>query len=187
VAAARLWSTLAGALYAAHGKGVLHRDVKPSNIIMDDGGAPHLIDFGIARSAGDVTLTATGMVLGTPDFMAPEVAAGRPAGPASDAWQLAATMSYALAGKPPRGHRDGPIAAMLAAAQGEPCNQIPPYTAHRALLERSLHPDPARRPSLPAVQAELTRWLTAHGQHPDGSVTERLRRPEPAWPTEETP
>jgi eukaryotic-like serine/threonine-protein kinase len=178
VAAARLWSTLAGALHAAHGKGVLHRDVKPSNIILDEGGYPHLIDFGIARAAGDVTLTAAGMVLGTPDYMAPEVAAGQPANPASDAWQLAATVSYAMAGMPPRGHRDGAIAAMLAAAQGAPCNQLPAHTAHRGLLEQALHPDPARRPSLPDVQAELDRWLAA--------VTELLQRPpSPAWPTEE--
>lgn len=186
--AARLWGTLAGVLHAAHGQGVLHRDVKPSNIIIDDGGYPHLIDFGIARAVGDVTLTAAGMVLGTPDFMAPEVAAGKVASPSSDAWQLAATVSYALAGRPPRGHRDGAIAAMLAAAQGEPCNQIPPQSAHRALLEQALHPDPAQRPSLPAIQAELGRWLATIGQHPDGPVTERLAmptHPEPAWPTDD--
>ena len=186
-AAARLWSTLAGALHAAHGQGVLHRDVKPSNVIIDQGGYPHLIDFGIARSTGDVTLTAAGMVLGTPDYMAPEVAAGKPAGPAVDAWQLAATISYALSGLPPRGHRDGAIAAMLAAAQGEPCNQLPAQTAHRGLLERALHPDPAQRPGLPAVQAELNGWLAAEGQQPDGPVTERPQRPAPAWPTEERP
>jgi serine/threonine protein kinase len=158
-ATARMWNTLAGALHAAHAQGVLHRDVKPSNIIIDETGHPHLIDFGIAKATGDVTLTAAGMVLGTPDYMAPEVAAGRPASPASDAWQLAATMSFALAGIPPRGHRDGAVVAMLAAARGEPCNQLPAWSAHRGLLERALHPDPARRPSLPAMQAELTRWL----------------------------
>jgi len=206
-AAARLWSTLAGALHAAHARGVLHRDVKPSNIIIDDAGHPHLIDFGIARATGDVTLTAAGMVLGTPDFMAPEVAAGKPASPAADAWQLAATVSFALAALPPRGHRDGAIAAMLAAAQGEACNQLPERSAHRGLLERALHPDPARRPDLPAVQSELDRWLAAIGQQPDGPITERLDRPPsppaqppaqqpaqppaqpppPAWPTEELP
>jgi eukaryotic-like serine/threonine-protein kinase len=156
---ARLWHTLAGALHAAHGNGVLHRDVKPSNIIIAGNGAPRLIDFGIARATGDVTLTAAGIVIGTPDFLPPEIAAGRPPGPASDTWQLAAVVSFALTGTPPRGHSDGAVAAMLAAARGEPCNQLPPVSAHRALLERSLDPNPAARPALPAVQAELNAWV----------------------------
>ncbi len=186
--AAEICADVCAALGAAHARGLVHRDVKPSNIILDEGGYPHLIDFGIARATGDVTLTAAGMVVGTPDYMAPEVAAGKPASPASDAWQLAATVSYALAGTPPRGHRDGAIAAMLAAAQGQPCNQLPTHTAHRGLLEQALHPDPARRPGLPEVQAELDRWLAANGQQPDGPVTERLQRPPaPTWPTEEHP
>ncbi|MGH3995423.1 MAG: serine/threonine protein kinase, partial [Pseudonocardiaceae bacterium] len=95
-------------------------------------------------------------------------------------------VSYALAGIPPRGHRDGAIAAMLAAAQGEPCNQIPARSAHRGLLERALHPDPARRPTMPAVQYELNGWLAATGQQPDGPITERLHRA-PQWPTEDLP
>jgi eukaryotic-like serine/threonine-protein kinase len=157
--AARLWHTLAGALHAAHRKGVLHRDVKPSNIIIANDGAPRLIDFGIARTTGDATLTAAGLVVGTPDFLPPEIVAGRPPGPASDAWQLAAVVSFALTGAPPRGHSEGAVAAMLAAARGEPCNQLPPASAHRALLERSLDPNPAARPTLPAVQAELAAWV----------------------------
>jgi serine/threonine protein kinase len=138
---------------------VLHRDVKPSNIIIADDGTPRLIDFGIARATGDVTLTAAGFVVGTPDFLPPEIAAGRPPGPASDAWQLAAVVSFALTGTPPRGHSDGAVAAVLAAARGEPCNQLPRGSAHRALLQRALDPNPAARPSLPAVQAALTPWL----------------------------
>ena len=98
VAAARVWSSIAGALDAAHARGVLHRDVKPANIVVDADGQAHLIDFGIARQTGDATLTAAGFVLGTPDFLAPEVAAGGPATPESDAWQLAATIGYALCG-----------------------------------------------------------------------------------------
>ncbi|HEX5811704.1 MAG TPA: protein kinase, partial [Pseudonocardia sp.] len=69
VAAARVWSSIAGALDAAHRQGVLHRDVKPGNIVLDADGQAHLIDFGIARKTGDATLTATGFVLGTPDFL----------------------------------------------------------------------------------------------------------------------
>src|SRR5699024_1614437 len=108
VPAGRLWATLADALSTAHENDVLHRDVKPSNVVLDPSGLPHLIDFGIARAKGDATLTASGMMIGTPDYVAPEIAEGAPASPASDAWQLAATVSFALSGHPPRGTRETP-------------------------------------------------------------------------------
>ncbi|HWE88037.1 MAG TPA: serine/threonine-protein kinase, partial [Pseudonocardiaceae bacterium] len=146
-AAARLWSTMADALSAAHRKQVLHRDVKPANVILDLDGAPHLIDFGIARARGDVTLTAAGMMLGTPDFLAPETAASGVASPASDAWQLAATVSYALTGQPPRGYRSNPMSALMAAAQKLPNTHLPERSGHRELLRAALDPDPARRPT----------------------------------------
>ena len=76
IAAARVWSSVGGALDAAHGHGVMHRDVKPGNIVLDRAGVAHLIDFGIARSSSDSTMTIAGFVLGTPDFLAPEVARG---------------------------------------------------------------------------------------------------------------
>jgi len=176
-AGAHLWSTFAGALAAAHAQGVLHRDVKPSNVIIDPAGRARLIDFGIARAAGDATLTATGIVLGTPDYLAPEVAAGGVADTATDSWQLAATVSFALSGQPPRGRRADAGAALLAAANQEPLTHLPPRSAHRALLERALHPDPARRPTLANVQEELARWLVRTGRPADGPVTARLPRP----------
>jgi eukaryotic-like serine/threonine-protein kinase len=164
VAAARLWMTMASALSAAHSKGVLHRDVKPANIIIDPEGSPHLIDFGIARSRGDSTLTATGMMVGTPDFLAPETAAGAAATPASDAWQLAATVSFALTGAPPRGVRENAMAALMAAAKAEPLVQLPRHSAHRALLLASLDPNPANRPTLNAIAREMRAWLGRAGQ-----------------------
>jgi eukaryotic-like serine/threonine-protein kinase len=171
VAAARLWMTMAGALSAAHSKGVLHRDVKPANVIVDPQGNPHLIDFGIARSRGDSTLTATGMMVGTPDFLAPETAAGAAATPASDAWQLAATVSFALSGAPPRGIRENAMAALMAAAKAEPLVRLPRNTVHRRLLVASLDPDPGRRPTLAAVAREMTVWLAGAGHDADGPVT----------------
>lgn len=171
VAAARLWVTMAGALTAAHAKGVLHRDVKPANVIVDPSGNPHLIDFGIARSEGDSTLTAAGMMVGTPDFLAPETASGKAATPASDAWQLAATVSFALTGQPPRGVRDNAMASLMAAAKGEPLSQLPHRSAHLRLLTASLDADPGRRPTLAAVTREMSTWLNHSGQGAEGPVT----------------
>lgn len=176
VAAGRLWATMAGALAAAHDKGVLHRDIKPSNIILDPGGLPHLIDFGIARSRGDSTMTATGMMIGTPDFVAPEQAAGAGASPASDAWQLAATVSYALSGYPPRGTRESPMAALMAAARAEPASRLPQRSAHARLLIASLDNEPRRRPTLNAVCLEVEGWLARSGKSPDGPVTRIVPR-----------
>lgn len=171
IAAGRLWATMAGALVAAHDKGVLHRDVKPSNIIVDPTGMPHLIDFGIARSKGDASMTATGMMIGTPDFTAPESAAGAAASPASDAWQLAATVSYALSGYPPRGTRETPMAALMAAARAEGPSKLPRESAHARLLIASLDAEPRRRPTLNAVRNEVEGWLSRAGKSTDGPVT----------------
>ncbi|QUQ67703.1 serine/threonine-protein kinase [Kutzneria sp. CA-103260] len=176
VAAARLWSTLAGALGAAHEKSVLHRDLKPSNVIIDPEGLPHLIDFGLARRRGDSTLTATGMMMGTPDYLAPEVARGETASPASDAWQLAATVSYALTGHPPRGTRENPMAALLAGANAEPNTNLPERSVHRRLLMASLDKDPGRRPTLGRVQQQLDGWLANSGVAQKGPVTTVTRR-----------
>jgi predicted Ser/Thr protein kinase len=176
VAAGRLWATMAGALAAAHDKGVLHRDVKPSNVIVDPGGLAHLIDFGIARSQGDSKLTATGMMIGTPDFVAPETAMGAPASPASDAWQLAATISYALSGQPPRGTRETPMAALMAAARSEPVSYLPQRSAHSRILIASLDSEPRRRPTLKAVAREVEGWLARVGKSADGPVTRIVPR-----------
>jgi predicted Ser/Thr protein kinase len=172
VAAARAWSSIAGALEAAHGCGVLHRDVKPANIVVDDvEEKAHLIDFGIARRTGDATLTAAGFVMGTPDFLAPEVAAGASATPESDAWQLAASIAYALCGQPPRGEYADAVSALRVAALGRPPTHLPSRSAHLALLQAALDAEPARRPSLREVQGRLDGWLRAAGVVADGPVT----------------
>jgi predicted Ser/Thr protein kinase len=176
VAAARLWVTMAGALGDAHAKGVLHRDVKPANVLLDRSGIAHLIDFGIARSQGDVTLTAAGMMMGTPDFLAPETASTGLATPASDAWQLAATVSYALTGQPPRGRRSNPMSALMAAAQQLPITHLPERSAHSAILRAALDADPSRRPTLTTVQREVGNWLATAGLDSDGPVTTVVHR-----------
>ncbi len=171
VAAARVWLSLAGALHAAHQQGVMHRDVKPGNVVVDNGGFAHLIDFGIARKSGDATMTQTGFVLGTPDFLSPEAACGERATPASDAWQLAATVSFALTGHPPRGGHADAVSGLRAAASGAALSQLPRRTAHLALLQAAMDNDPARRPPLPAVQRALSEWLQRNGASLAGPVT----------------
>jgi tRNA A-37 threonylcarbamoyl transferase component Bud32 len=173
---AHLWSTMAGALDAAHRRGVMHRDVKPPNIIIDDVGRAHLIDFGIARTQGDPALTAAGIVIGTPDFLSPEAAAGAAADPRTDSWQLAATVSYALSGRPPRGYRSSSVAALQAAVSELP-TQLPEHSAHCHLLELALHPEPSQRPTLAAVQTALAQWLARTGQPAHGPVTRTLAGP----------
>jgi predicted Ser/Thr protein kinase len=171
LAAARVWAGVAGALDAAHARGVMHRDVKPGNIVVDPAGMAHLIDFGIARKTGDATLTQTGFVLGTPDFLAPEVACGERATPASDSWQLAATVSYALTGQPPRGSHPDAVSGLRAAATGARLSQLPARSAHLGLLRAAMDNDPARRPPLAMVQRALEDWLHRAGARPDGPVT----------------
>ncbi|MEV6713033.1 protein kinase [Lentzea sp. NPDC051208] len=184
--AARLWLNMADALAAAHDRGVLHRDVKPSNVIVDNQGTAHLIDFGIARSKGDSTLTATGMMVGTPDFLAPETARGETASPASDSWQLAATVSYALTGHPPRGSRENPISSLMAAAQGEPITKLPQNSKHARLLLAAMDPEPGRRPSLAQVRGQLSQFLDQEGMSKEGPVTKMISKPTPP-PTRHMP
>jgi len=162
LAAGRIWLRTAGALAAAHQRGVLHRDVKPSNVVLDHRGEPHLIDFGIARTPGDMTLTMHGMVIGTPDFLAPETARGDRATPSSDAWQLAATISFALTGAPPRGDHPGAVTGLRAAAFSTAPTHLPGRSVHRPLLTACLASEPTARPDLAEVRRALEHWLAGH-------------------------
>ncbi|MFJ8210343.1 protein kinase [Streptomyces sp. NPDC096033] len=135
----------ARALAAIHTAGVVHRDLKPANILLSDQG-PYVIDFGIARAADATQLTASGGIVGTPQFMSPEHALGEPVGPASDVFSLGLIAAVAATGRHPYG--DG--GALTLAAQIANTATRPPSLHHydpalRPLLERCLSPDPAAR------------------------------------------
>ncbi|MEU6829553.1 protein kinase [Nocardia beijingensis] len=116
---ARIGAQAAGALAAAHDAGIMHRDVKPANLLVADDGTVKITDFGISRAVGDVTVTATGFLAGTPAYLSPEVARGEDPEPASDVFALGSTLYAAVQGTPPFGEGDNPLALLHAVAQAE--------------------------------------------------------------------
>jgi serine/threonine protein kinase len=146
------------ALRHAHEKGILHRDVKPSNVLITEAGRVVLTDFGIAQVEGDATLTQTGLVMGSPAYIPPERAMGERAVPASDLWSLGATMYAALEGRSPYERPDA--MASLQAALSEPVP--PPRNAGplAGVLEALLAREPARRINAAQAQPMLTHVAT---------------------------
>ncbi|MFP5351117.1 MAG: serine/threonine-protein kinase [Actinomycetota bacterium] len=116
---ARIGLDVLGALEAAHQQGIIHRDVKPANVMCSPGGRAKLADFGIAAVKGDPKLTATGLVLGSPSYMAPEQASKDDAGPGSDLWALGATLYFAVEGEAPF-DRGQAIPTLTAVVHDEP-------------------------------------------------------------------
>ncbi|MER5499764.1 MULTISPECIES: protein kinase [unclassified Streptomyces] len=155
---------LLAALDAVHAIGALHRDVKPANVLMRDGGGVVLCDFGIVALADTASLTTPGGVIGTLDFIAPERLSDRPAGPPSDLFSLGATLCALLTGRSPFA-RSEPAAVLHAVMREEP--EIPAGAGPLApVLEALLSKNPADRPTA-ARAADLLRPLaTAPGSGP---------------------
>jgi eukaryotic-like serine/threonine-protein kinase len=154
--AAQVGAQVASALTAAHAVGIVHRDVKPGNILIAEDGSALISDFGIARGLGDATLTTSGMVHGTPAYLAPEVARGSEASFASDVFSLGATLYSAMEGSPPFGTDENSIALLHRVAAG----QFPPPQrcgALTPLILEMLSADPEARPSMRAVADSLAR------------------------------
>ncbi|HTS99375.1 MAG TPA: serine/threonine-protein kinase [Streptosporangiaceae bacterium] len=143
--AALVGAHLLSALACAHEAGVLHRDVKPGNVLLGPDDRTVLTDFGIATFAGDPALTQAGMVFGTPGFTAPERLRGEGATPASDLWSLGATLYTAVEGRGPF-ERPGGSAAIMAGVAGEPAPRAPSAGPLAPVIDALLQADPARRP-----------------------------------------
>ncbi len=153
--AAAMGMTLLEALGSAHAAGVVHRDVKPSNILVTPEGRVVLTDFGIATLHGDPGLTQAGMVMGTPGFCAPERIRGEPASPASDLWSLGATLYAAVEGRGPFEGQGSALAVLANIVHGDP----PPATRagplERVILALMTR-DPAARPDATGAWRLLT-------------------------------
>jgi hypothetical protein len=176
-AAWRLAAGLAEALQAVHACGLIHRDLKPANVLLAPDG-PHVIDFGISRALDGTTLTAKGMVVGTPGFMSPEQAGGAQVGPASDVFSLGCVLAYAAAGIQPFGEGSAP-AVLYRVVSGQP-NLASIPSGLREIVAACLAKNPADRPALAALASMISRDGPAVAASPTsfwpGPLAEAIRQ-----------
>lgn len=163
--AARIGLWVLRALRAAHSAGVLHRDVKPGNVLLASDRRVLLTDFGIAQVEGDTTITRTGEIVGSVDYLAPERVRGHDPGPSADLWALGATLYTAVEGRSPF-RRTSPLTTMQAVVDEEPA---PPQHAGPLgpVITALLHKDPAVRPG--AEEAEQMLAEAAEGRRPSAA------------------
>jgi hypothetical protein len=154
---AELGGQLATVLEAAHRAGIVHRDVKPGNVMVPEDGGVKLADFGVAFLQGDAQLTTTGLVLGSPAYMAPEQARGQESGPPADLWALGATMYAAVEGVPP--FDKGALIPTLAAVVNEDPRPMRRAGLLAPVIAALLIKDPPARPSAATVRAWLDRLV----------------------------
>jgi eukaryotic-like serine/threonine-protein kinase len=181
---ASIGSQIASALAAAHQAGIVHRDIKPGNVLLADDGMVKITDFGVSHAVGDVTVTATGMLTGTPAYLAPEIAQGHSASFSSDVFSLGATLYTALEGSPPFGVNANPIALLHQVASGEiiaPTRSGPLTPVLLQLLQR----DPEDRPTMAQAHEALSTLatnLTGHQQDLSAPAAPPPRHDRPVEP-----
>ena len=174
-------------------RGITHRDVKPGNVLIADDGRVKLTDFGIARNSADAPMTSVGLVLGSPAYIAPEVAAGQPVTPAADLWGLGATLFAAVEGRPPYDVHGDPVSTITEVVDGEvprPRGSGPVVDVIAALMVK----DPARRMPLEEVRQRLRPLIDdpddpLYPGSPDAPTMEAaaITRPAPPPPPRATP
>jgi serine/threonine protein kinase len=155
----RKWLPVAGclaeSLQAIHQAGVIHRDLKPGNVMMCNG-RPVMIDFGIAQAADDLRLTQTGLVIGTPGYLAPELIEGETVSESADWWGWAATVSFAATGRRPFGK--GPFEAVLHRVHSGQADLDGLDPRLKSLLAAALSPDRRDRPTQDEIMTGLNRY-----------------------------
>jgi len=153
---ARIGAQVASGLAAAHAAGIVHRDVKPGNVLVRADGVAKISDFGIARPDGDPALTQTNLFVGTPTYLSPEAARGETPTPASDVWSLGATLYAAVEGEPPYESSSNHLAVLNRIIEQEPA---PPARAGALApaLSRMLDRDPGSRWSMADAAHALDR------------------------------
>ena len=171
----------ADALAAAHEAGIVHRDVKPSNILVSDHDEVKLSDFGIAKAEADPSLTQTGLVTGSPAYLSPEVASGHMATTASDVWSLGATLYHALSGKPPYEVGENLMGALFRIVHEDP-PRLPDAGWLAPLLEATMSKDPDERWTMTQVRD----FLHSGGQA-GAHTTQVMPAPPPVAPTAPVP
>jgi len=164
---------MASALAAAHELGIVHRDIKPDNVLLADDGTAKITDFGIARAPDDGAVTAVGILAGTPAYLAPEVATGSESSPRSDVFSLGSTLYAAFEGKPPYGMDQNTIALLHQVAYGE---ITPPRRggAVADLLVEMLGRDPEKRPTMAEVAGRFEQVLAGSPPLPASPLPPRI-------------
>lgn len=189
---ATIGADVAGALAYVHGQGIVHRDIKPANILLATGGSAYLADFGIARLVDTARMTATGLLVGTPAYLAPEQIDRRQVGGPADVFALGLVLAECLSGERAFAGTLSEIAADRALRDPKIPNDLDSRLA--SLLRSMTARDPAQRPTAPEVAVELSAWRVRAPAHAGGrqsgalttivgetrnGATERLDAPDP--------
>ncbi|POX54635.1 serine/threonine-protein kinase [Streptomyces sp. Ru72] len=157
--AAEVGLAILDVLRAAHREGILHRDVKPSNVLIDEDGRVVLTDFGIAQVEGDPSITSTGMLVGAPSYISPERARGHKPGPAADLWSLGGLLYAAVEGVPP--YDKGSAIATLTAVMTEPLEEPKNAGPLKNVIYGLLTKDPGQRLDDAGARAMLNEVIHA--------------------------